>query len=137
MALFGFPKSEHLCLQRDIDALFAEPDGSANAWPIRCLWKKVGAAGQEGQQSAGPQPMTQVLISVAKRHLHHAVDRNRAKRQIREAYRLKKQLLQHPQNQAYHIAFIWQADFPQPSAKVHHSIHKLLTRIGTSGSSSR
>lgn len=86
------------------------------------------------EQSASPK--TQVLISVAKRHLHHAVDRNRAKRQIREAYRLQKHLLTPQfstlsQLPTYHIAFIWLADTPQPSAKVHHSIHKLLAKIST------
>lgn len=123
--LHGFPKSEHLCLQRDIDALFAAPDGSATAWPVRCIWKAVAMDSQQSTAAHAPQPRTQVLISVAKRHLHHAVDRNRAKRQLREAYRLQKQQL----SGCYHIAFIWLADKPQPSAKVHQAVGRLLHRI--------
>lgn len=119
--LHGFSKAEHLCLQRDIDALFDAPTGSANAYPLRCIWRTLSAEGGEGEAA----PRTQVLISVAKRHLHHAVDRNRAKRQVREAYRLQKQQLAG----RYHIAFIWLADAPQPSAKVHQAMGRLLHRI--------
>lgn len=110
----GFPKREHLCLQRDIDALFAEPDGTASAWPLRCLWR-----------SSGDDKLNQVLISVAKRRLHHAVDRNRAKRQIREAYRLQKGLLR----PGLHLAFIWLADAPQSTDKVSRSMRRLLKTI--------
>src|SRR3712207_8450403 len=45
-----------------------------------------------------------MLISVPKKHFHHAVDRNRVKRQVREAFRKNKQLLK-GRNVA--IAFIW------------------------------
>ena len=38
-------------------------------------------------------PTIQVLISVPKKKLRHAVDRNRVKRQIREAYRHSRQPL--------------------------------------------
>lgn len=108
-----FPKAEHLCLKRDIDALFDAPTGTATAWPLRCLWRTAD--------------QTEVLISVAKRHLHHAVDRNRAKRQIREAYRLQKGLL--PQGQHQHIAFVWMADQPQPSSRIHSAVKRLLEKI--------
>ena len=69
----------------------------------------------------GKGPQVQVLISVAKRRLRHAVDRNRAKRQIREAYRLNKEILWEnlPENTAIHLGFVWVADQPQDSALVH------------------
>lgn len=117
-----FPKAEHLCLKRDIDALFETPMGTATAWPLRCLWRQVDEA--EDETKSLP---TQVLISVAKRHLHHAVDRNRAKRQIREAYRLQKALL--PQGRRLHIAFVWLADQPQQSRRVHSAVGRLLEKI--------
>ena len=72
-----------------------------------------------------------MLLSVAKRRLHHAVDRNRAKRQLREAYRLQKHLLLQalPQDTAINIAFIWLAEKPIRSAKVMERMQTVLLRI--------
>lgn len=116
MKVNGFPKAEHLCLKHHIDALFAHPDGHATAWPLRLVWQHA----DEGE--------SQMLVSVAKRHLRHAVDRNRAKRQVREHYRLNKYLLHEglttPQN--LHLAFIWMADKPLESPRVEQSVIRLL-----------
>lgn len=118
MKALGFPKAEHLCLQRDVDALFSHPDGSTTVWPVRCLWKQVSSG------------HTQVLLSVAKRHLHHAVDRNRAKRQLREAYRLQKAVVSSKNGcPALHIALIWMADSPKDTAKIHKAVGQILHRI--------
>ena len=80
---YKFPKAEHLCLKRDIERLFSAGTKSLSAYPLRVV---VGAA------ETGSVPV-KVLMSVSKRRLHHAVDRNRAKRQMREAYRLNKHIL--------------------------------------------
>lgn len=73
----------------------------------------------------------EMLVSVSKRHLRHAVDRNRAKRQIREAYRLNKQTLYEalPQNRQIVIAFIWLSDKPIETKRVGQSIEKLIARV--------
>ena len=54
----------------------------------------------------------QLLVSVSKRHFKHAVDRNRVKRQIREAYRQNKQLLCDaiPETKQVVMALMWLAD---------------------------
>lgn len=77
------------------------------------------------------QEPVEVLISVPKKRLHHAVDRNRAKRQIREAYRLQKQLLTEKmaQGQTVDIAFVWLSDQLLPSAEVNGRMKNLLERI--------
>lgn len=114
----GFPKAEHLCLQRQIEALFAHPDDHATVWPLRCIWRKA----DEG--------CNKMLVSVAKRRLHHAVDRNHAKRQVREFYRLNKYLITSDADTSFplHVGFVWLADRPIDSEKVEKSIVHLLEK---------
>lgn len=97
---------------------------SMTAFPLRMVYIPV-------EQTGGVQ--AQVLVSVSKRHFKRAVKRNRAKRQIREAYRLNKHLLAErlggEGGRAVAIAFIWLADEPQPSDHVHRSMVSLLRRL--------
>ena len=118
-----FKKPEHLCLQRDIDALFNEADASAASFPLRAVWRAVTYTNG---------PTAQVLVSVSKKKLRHAVDRNRAKRQMREAYRLNKHLLQTPEGRQLHIAFIWLATTPIKSEVVARKMVILLQQINKS-----
>ena len=119
---YTFGKPEHLCLERDINQLFSSRQKSIIAFPLRLLMLVV--------PYSGSGPHAKVLISVSKRHFKHAVDRNRAKRQVREAYRLQKhRLLEHiPQQSAVHLAFIWLSDDPMPSDLVHKRMLTLLNR---------
>lgn len=117
-----FPKSEHLCLQRETEMVFAAGRKSCVAYPVRLVWHEVSA-------EAG-KPRARVLLSVAKRRLRHAVDRNRAKRQLREAYRLNKEILapmlDASPDKAYLLALVWLADQPQLTRTVQRSVHVLL-----------
>lgn len=129
MKTYGFPKPEHLSLQRHIDALFAEGNRSTVAFPVRAVWQEV--------EWDGHSPRVKVLVSVSKRKFKHAVDRNRAKRQMREAYRLNKYILAYNQSvssssKALHIGFIWLANVPQESRFVQKRIVTLLKRINES-----
>ena len=83
---------------------------------------------REVKHREGPQ--VKVLLSVPKRKLRHAVDRNRAKRQLREAYRLNKTALLEalPQKQGLHLAFMWLSDKPVESAFVTKKVVNLLHR---------
>ena len=76
-----FPKEEHLCRKKLIEELFSKQGSSFGVYPLRIVWIK-----SEMPTTASPQ----VLISVSKRTFKRAVDRNRLKRLIREAYRLNK-----------------------------------------------
>ena len=85
---YTFPKEEHLCRKKLIEELFGKQGSSFGVYPLRIVWIKNAAPAM-----APPQ----VLISVSKRTFKRAVDRNRLKRLIREAYRLHKyRLLEQP-----------------------------------------
>lgn len=81
---YTFPKAEHLCRKKLIEQLFQKHNPSLGVYPLRLTWLPAPA-----RTSAPPQ----VLISVSKRTFKRAVDRNRLKRLIREAYRLHKHQL--------------------------------------------
>ena len=121
--MYTFKKPEHLCLQTEIEALFSAGSSSMSVFPIRATFRKLDYTGHG--------PKVKVLLSVSKRKLHHAVDRNRAKRQLREAYRLQKHLLwdQLPEGTALNVAFIWLADHPMKTENVQRSINRLLTHM--------
>ncbi|WP_439880416.1 ribonuclease P protein component [Pontibacter sp. MBLB2868] len=87
---YTFSKEEHLCSKRLIALLFSK-GSSFNLYPLRFI-------------IYSPQEMSpgtpQVLLSVSKRYFKRATDRNRLKRQMREAYRLHKHILTRNPEQA-------------------------------------
>ena len=118
-----FPKAEHLCLRNDIDALFSAGAKALTAFPLRVVYREV-------KHKDGPK--VKVLLSVPKRKLRHAVDRNRAKRQLRETYRLNKPTLVGAlgEKQALHLAFMWLSDKPVDTKVIEKKVVNLLLRIG-------
>ena len=122
----SFPKTEHLCSRRLIEALFAGGSKSMSSFPIRAVYMILPP---EYSSTA----RVSVLISVSKRHFKLAVKRNRVKRQIREAYRKNKILLTHAldgkQETRLAVAFLWLSDRLHPTSEVEKSIRHLLTRI--------
>ena len=123
MARQTFSKKEHLVSLPDINALFAQKSGMIHAYPLRLIYKVI--------DSDNPVPAL-VLISVSKRHFKHATDRNRAKRQIREAYRLQKSILWDAlvaKGKKIHLALLWLSDSPVSSKKVAISVQDLLKTL--------
>ena len=116
-----FSKRERIVSRKLIEQLFSKGSSfSVSAFPLRIVVL-------ETKRVADDIPV-QVLISVSKRHFKHAVDRNRVKRQVREAYRHHKQILAEKvqQEQTLAIAFIWLADELLESATVEKSVKRLL-----------
>jgi ribonuclease P protein component len=80
---FGFSKAERLKSRKQIDTLFAEGK-PLSAFPIRAIYRFSPAAGKPGLL---------VGVTASKKYFKRAVDRNRVKRLLREAYRLQKEEL--------------------------------------------
>lgn len=121
---FQFRKRERIVSQKQIDELFSGAGShSRAAFPIRVVYLL--------KERHDDQPAAQLLISVPKRRFHHAVDRNRVKRQLREAFRLNKHLLLDviPTGQALSMAFIWISDKHLPTAEVEERVKSVLTHI--------
>lgn len=115
-------KPERLNKKKIIEKMFAGGSRSFSIFPLRVVWLPV----EELDVQAS------ILISVSKRRFKRAVKRNRIKRQIREAYRLNKQILLAPlteKNRRLAIAFIYLANELMNSALVEEKIKAALTRI--------
>ena len=124
------PKREHLCRTRLTDRLFEKPCPdllTATRFPLRALCRPVpGALLAEGQSRV------EVLFSVSKRSFKRAVRRNRAKRQMREAYRLlRRPLLEAAERSGLHysLAFLWMGKEPVATAQVARAMGEVLSRL--------
>ncbi|MDR1746180.1 MAG: ribonuclease P protein component [Tannerella sp.] len=77
-----FPKNERLCRKRLIDLLFSE-GLSFVAFPLRVIYLPID---EKEMETAG----LSAFVSVPKKKIKHAVDRNLLRRRIRESLRLRK-----------------------------------------------
>lgn len=119
-----FCKKERVVSKKLIESLFEKGDSqSLAAFPMRVVYMQV-------ERQAGDSPV-QILISVPKKRFKHAVDRNRVKRQVRESYRLNKQIICDviPENKQMLIAFIWLSDKHYPTNEVQKRVVTLLQKI--------
>lgn len=122
-----FRKSERIVSQKTIDELFSGSNScSRMAFPLRTV--TMSRPRQEGAEPV------EVLISVPKKRLRHAVDRNRVKRQLREAYRLNKhRLTSHvPADRQLALAFIWVADHCLSTNTISERMQRQLSIIADS-----
>jgi ribonuclease P protein component len=120
-----FKKSERLCSQILIDRLFQGESRSVAAFPIRAVFLPVDAE---------VQPGVSILISVPKKRFHDAVDRNRVKRQIREAYRKHKHALvaqMAAQGRGLLVAFVYVSDKIESTSYIEKRMTRLLEKIST------
>ena len=110
-----FPKSEKLCGDQAVDRVYKEGKRFV-VWPMRVTYIPVEDA------------PTEVLIWAPKSLFKHAVDRNRLRRQMREAYRLNKQVLLKA-SKRYYLAFNYIDKEMQSYKLINKSIAKILCRL--------
>lgn len=120
-----FCKPERLCGSTQIDRLFREGNRQISVFPVRLVW--LLADDIKG---------IQVLISAPKRNFHHAVDRNRIKRQIREFYRTSSTPLKEAvalKGQGMALAFLFNDtrlwDSSKLSERLQSAIGKLIAAV--------
>jgi ribonuclease P protein component len=116
MAL-GFPKSENLKSRTAIKQLFDEGK-SHTSFPVKLIYI--------------PQSnlkITQAAFAVPKRNFKLAVSRNRIKRQMREGYRLHKQLLIANNNQNYVLLFLYLSKDKPKYDKLEKAFKVLLKKL--------
>ena len=76
---FGFGRKEKLKSRKQIDELFLQGK-SFSVYPLRVTYRFISS----------DTPGVQVGVTAGKKYFKRAVDRNRMKRLMREAYRLQK-----------------------------------------------
>lgn len=114
------PKAERLCSKKALDELFGGGHQSVASFPLRAVFMTTEEAG------------ARILVSVSKRFFKRAVHRNRIKRQLREAYRLQKELLKMPDTKGLNIAFLWTNNEILPTEIVMQKMRKVILRISES-----
>ena len=122
-------KAERLCSKKLIERLFAGGNSSFPAFPLRVVYMWLSPEESEAKVS--------IMTSVPKKRFKHAVDRNRVKRQIREAYRLNKHILSDAMDVAEEekhlvVAFIWLDNRLHSTQEIGFKVKKLLHHIAES-----
>lgn len=124
---FTLSKEERICSKKLINELFTGNGRSMTVFPLRVVFMK--------RTIVDDQPRAAMLVSVPKRYFKHAVDRNRVKRQVREAFRRNKSIITQnltDDHEAVAMAFVWLTNEKFPSSEVENRMVRLLTRISES-----
>ncbi len=122
----SFGKAERLCGELRINKLF-EQGKSFFVYPLRICWLLVPPA---------KGAAVQVMVSVPKKKIRKAVQRNRTRRLIKETYRLSKNDLpdevQEKDGQLL-LAFIWMSEqvpeFKDLETKMQEALRQLRKKL--------
>lgn len=111
-----FPKNEKLKSKKHFDLLFSEGK-SVKSFPIKLVFVPIE---DDSNHKTG--------VSAPKRKFKRAVDRNRLKRLMREAFRKNKSLLNHTE-QKYALLFIYFGKKIAPYSEIFSAVEKNLHKF--------
>lgn len=118
---YGFGRKEKLKSRKQIDELFLNGK-SFSTFPLRVTYQFLPAQ----------EPVVQVGVTAGKKYFKKAVDRNRIKRLIREAYRLQKndlnEVLKQRGNKGF-LFFVYTDKTIASFAIVKEAMNKALKRL--------
>lgn len=132
-----FPKSERLHHRSLIERVFSKSDGSIYDYPLRLSWRIISDEELKNNfRSHVPEGIApvQMMVSVPKKKLRHAVDRVRMRRLIREAYRLQHHQLRTIIEDAEGIrtlslAFVYIASDHVEYARIERKMRRILSKL--------
>ena len=116
MAL-GFPKSENLKSRTTIKKLFDQGE-SYTSFPVKLIYIPQDKLNK-----------SEAAFAVPKRNFKLAVSRNSIKRQMREGYRLHKQLLTASNNMGFSLLFLYLGKDKPKYDKMEKAIGALLGKL--------
>jgi len=114
---FRFPKSEKLKRRKTIELLFTEGK-SVTKFPVKVFYLPIENAKKH-----------QAGFAVPKRNFKNAVDRNRIKRQLREAYRLQKHLLKIDCGAKFALFFLYIGKEKLSYSKIETAMESLIKKL--------
>ena len=127
---FKLRKRERICGRTLLEKLFTGGKSkSFSVFPLRVVYLLTDQPDGDLQHEAP----VKMMVSVSKRHFKRAVKRNRVKRQVREAYRLNKEIvvssMADSPNRQLLLGFIWMSDELHDTDAVERSMQVLLKRV--------
>ena len=131
----GLPKYERICKENDIKVLFDRGVG-LSVYPYRVIYLF---------HRDESRPVTvRLLVSVSKKRFHHAVNRNRVKRLMREAWRRNKAPLYEiceKDNISVDVALVYTAtvihSYEEMLKKTQKAVQEILKRYESHSKTSR
>ena len=121
---YTFPKSNRLGGALAVQQLHREGKHFV-VWPLRVSYLPITDNPSPVTDNRSPLTVTKVVIWAPKRLFKHAVDRNRLKRLMREAYRLNQNIL----TSNFLIAFTYMDKEKQSFAVIEKAMCKALEKI--------